>query len=277
MKQPRRTGKTFMVTPNNCPAATIEVLGFTAEVASTLVRVRRVLPFAEERKAPCIDLRKLWERIGKPQCRFDKWAARNAQPIMDKFAQNGEVIRTMTPTGKRPRVDYCISRDCAAHLAMMADTQEGMEIRHYFLDLEELALRLARHTPIRAGQLAATDNKVTHAAHIRAGKKAKAGKLASASVRFDATIQERRLKSLVCEVLTGISTSKWRELTGLRIRDTLDTADLNIYAQTYDVAAAMFAAGAHKDSVEAVIAANWRNVIDVEKYRQVTPAASEDF
>lgn len=276
MKQPRRTGKTFMVTPTDCPAHTMKTLGFDTEQIKRMMRARRILPYVEARTEPCLDARKLWEQIGKPWGKFASWTS-HEEKAFSVFMEKGEVVTRQTITKGRPRTDYTLSRDCAAQLAMAAGTEAGFELRQYFLDMEALAMSLARHTPIRAGQLAATDNKVTHAAHIRAGKKAKAGKLASVSVRFDATTQERRLKSLVCEVLTGISTSRWRELTGLRIRDVLDSADLNIYAQTYDVAAAMFAAGMHKDSVEGVIAANWRNVIDVEKYKQAATANSEDF
>jgi len=46
-------------------------VGFTPSQAARIIRVRRVLPLVEDRRAPCIDARKLWAKIGKPHGRFN--------------------------------------------------------------------------------------------------------------------------------------------------------------------------------------------------------------
>lgn len=63
----KRTGKTFNYTPADCPKHVMLTLGFTEEQTTRMTKVRRILPFVESRTAPCIDARKLWENIGKPE------------------------------------------------------------------------------------------------------------------------------------------------------------------------------------------------------------------
>lgn len=121
-KHTPRTGASLMHTPMTCPAAVAETLGFTEEQAQRIVRVRQVLPYTESRTEPVLDARKLWERIGKPEGRFDKWTARGVAGLLGGFGQKGEALEVLTPTKGRPRLDYRISRDCAAHLAMMTNT-----------------------------------------------------------------------------------------------------------------------------------------------------------
>lgn len=45
---------------------------------------RRSLPLAEDRKQPCLDARKLWERIGKPHGAFRKWADHYIKPLLER-------------------------------------------------------------------------------------------------------------------------------------------------------------------------------------------------
>ena len=75
----------------------------------------------------------------------------------------------------RPRTDYALSRDLAAHLAMMANTPEGRDVRDYFLDMEDLALRLAKRLPVRVATLVSTDNELTHHCYRKAAEAAKQG------------------------------------------------------------------------------------------------------
>lgn len=267
----KRTGKTFNHTPANCPKHVMQTLGFTEEQTERMIRVRRILPFVESRTEPCIDARKLWEKIGRPEARFDKWVSRGAARIMDEFGHYSEVIKKSTPSSRKPRTDYILSRNCAAHLAMSTQTPEGREVRHYFLDMEELAFKLIRYTPIRGSMLTEIDNQVAHRAFVIAGEKAKSGELPKSIVRQEAMSMKARLMSLVCRVMTGLSASEWRAKIGRHIRDSLNADGLNQYSRAYDSALTMVAGGMTLSQIEAVLNQSYGNSVDPSDYIK-TPA-----
>ncbi len=246
MSKSKRTGKSLAFTPNNCPKAELVTLGFTEEQAQRMMNTRRVLPIVENRKAPCMDARKLWERIGKPHGRFDKWVDYYIRPLISNDNGFAEISAKVShgKTG-RPRTDYALSRDIAVHLAMMANTPEGRDVREYFLDMEDLALRLAKRLPVRVATLVSTDNELTHHCIKKAAEAAKRGDIRRDLTFTVANDWEKSIKSLVCEVLTGYPASYWREALGGKrgIRDVLTTDDLVLYSRCYDVATSLFRAG----------------------------------
>lgn len=262
----KRTGKTFNHTPANCPKHVMQTLGFTEEQTERMIRVRRILPFVDESTAPSIDARQLWENIGNPHGQFNKWIEQSAEGILDDFIQNGEVLEIKTQTGRRPRTDYTISRDCAVHLAMNARTPQGKEVRSYFIDMEKLAMRLHKYTPIRGSMLTEIDNQVAHQMFIIAGEKAKSGELPKSLVSQKAMEMRASLMSLVCRVMTGLSASEWRAKIGRPIRDSLTTEDLNQYSRAYDAALTMLAGGMTLSQIEAVLNQSFGNSIDPSDY-----------
>lgn len=245
----KRTGASLVQVASTASTHRMLTLGFTSEQAARMIAVRRVLPLVDDRRKPCIDARKLWERIGKPHGRFNDWAEAYIKPLLSRTSRDAENLFTgisvkVQPVKRgRPRVDYDLSRDIAAHLAMMANTAEGAAIRAYFLDMEELALKLAHHCGIRAHAIVSTDNAVTHLCRRRAGEDAKAGKYSRALVPVVAMDRERLLKATVCEVVTGRSSAYWRDTHGRGVRDVLDTDDLLVYSQCYETARAMIEGG----------------------------------
>ncbi|SDU39694.1 antA/AntB antirepressor family protein [Geopseudomonas guangdongensis] len=262
----KRTGKSFNYTPADCPKHVMLTLGFTEEQTERMIRVRRILPFVESRTEPCIDARKLWEKIGRPEARFDKWVSRGAARIMDEFGHYSEVVKKSTPSSRKPRTDYILSRNCAAHLAMSTQTPEGREVRHYFLDMEELALKLIRYTPLRGSMITTIDNQVAKQAFVVAGNKAKAGELPKNLVKSEAFNTQKTLMSLVCRVMTGLSAGEWRAKVGKGIRDVLCPEDLNQYARAYDLASMLQTAGKSLGEIEETLKANFGNSIQVDDY-----------
>lgn len=262
----KRTGKSFNHTPADCPSHVMLTLGFNEEQAERMISIRRVLPFVESRTTPCIDARKLWECIGRPHGQFNKWIERSTKGILDEFVQNSEVVESKIQTGRRPRTDYTISRDCAAHLAMDARTPEGKAVRSYFLDMEELAVKLIKYIPIRGSMLISIDNQVTHRAFVVAGDKAKAGELPKSLVKQEALNTEMALKSLVCRVMTGFSASEWKAEVGRSIRDTLSPEDLNQYTRAYDSALTMLTGGMTLGEIEQILTRSFGNSIQVDDY-----------
>jgi len=240
----KRTGNSLLKTTNTAPTALMVTVGFTPEQAARVIRVRRVLPLVEDRKAPCVDARKLWEKVGKPYGRFNAWADSCIKPLTKRLNPFTGISVKVTPVKVgRPRTDYTLSRDLAANLAMMANTVEGDDVRAYFLDMEDLASRLTAHLAIRVSAVVAIDSKVTHMFTQKAGDKVKAGELTKAQVRSAALEKEKLLKSFVCQVVTGQPTDYWRETFGRGVRDVLDTDDIQIYSQCYETACSLVKGG----------------------------------
>lgn len=274
MSKTKRTGASLMHTAADCPKSLYLTLGFTEEQASRMMAVRRTLPVVENRREPIIDARKLWARIGRPERKFANWVRRGAGDLFHRFGKKSEVQELVTATKGRPRIDYLISRDLAAQLAMMANTEEGQMVREYFLDMEEATLRLARHQAIRAKLLVQVDNDLTHATRKQAGTAAKEGLLSKELIPTVSTANEKRIKNLVCRVLTGYSASEWHQIVGRRIRDSLDTADLDLYSRCYDMAVSLFRAGYSNDEVLIdPIAPTFGGKIDIAKYAEHVEAA----
>ena len=241
MSKTKRTGKSLLETSNTVSTATMLTLGFSESQAKRMMRVRRTLPMMEDSKAPCIDARKLWEHLGKPHKRFNMWADSYIKPLLFTDGFTAEISALKVQVRGTPRTDYKLSRDLSASLAMMARTSEGNEIRQYFLDMERLAVRLADHMDIRVDAIIGTDNKVTHQAYVGAGNAAKKGIIRRSEVADEAKKLEIRIKSIVREVLSGFSREKYISLFGNRsLRDVLDTQDLHIYAQCYELARSLF-------------------------------------
>lgn len=262
----KRTGRSFNHTINNCPPKTLRNLGFTEAEISRMSSTRRVLPLVDDAKTPCIPARKLWERIGKPYGRFRAWADEYIKPVAENNAEIYAKLTKPSSGAGRPQTDYILSRDVAALMAMQARTHEGDNIRRYFLDMERLVVRLSEYTGIRAESLIRTDNRVTHLTRAEAGNKAKAGEIPRSMVQQVATEDEKRIKSLVCRVLTGMGAGDWEDMVGRRIRDTLDTEDLNEYSRAYDFASVLFAARKSFGEIEQILSTSFANCIHVEDY-----------
>lgn len=264
----RRTGDSLRATINTASTATMLTLGLGEKQAARIIRTRRVLPLVEDPKAPRIDARKLWAQIGKPHGRFNAWAAHYLKPLGERPVPSAEIsVKATTGTGGRPRQDYTLSRDLAADLAMQANTPEGEDIRAYFRDMERLALRLSEHMGIRVDAIVGTDNKVTHTLTRRAADQAKTGTLPGPSVRATAMERERLLKAIVCEVLTGQSTTYWRDTFGNGVRDVLDTADAQTYSQCYETAWALIQGGTgSRGALEATLRAAYGGKVSPAKY-----------
>lgn len=260
-----RTGATLRHTINNVPTADMITLGFTAQEAERMIRVRRVLPLMEDAKTPCIDARKLWERIGKPHGRFRDWAQSYIKPWLDNPAFRAEISALKVAARGTPKLDYILSRDVAAHLAMMARTPEGEDIRAYFLDMERLGVRLTDRIGIRACAIVETDNKLTHRLRKMAGEEAKAGRIPRTQVAAYATEREREVKRTVCEVVTGHPPSYWRDLFGRNVRDVLTGPDLTVYSKCLETARVLLGL-VGQDRLRAELAKLYGNTVDPSRY-----------
>lgn len=265
----KRTGASLLVTPMTCPKATAMTLGFSEEQAERIIRIRRVLPTLEARTVPGLDARKLWERIGKPHGRFNMWADRAIKP-MTSGGFSAQICAVVEQTARKgtPRVDYLLSRDVAAHLAMQANTEEGKAVRAYFLDMEELALVLARHMPVRAARLIELDNELDHLCIKGAAELGKAEGWSTATRAHHASEAAQAVKREVCKVLTGHTSAEWRAtFQGRGVRDMLDPGDLETYARAMDFVLSLVRTGSmEREEVTKLLEAAFTGRIKAEKY-----------
>lgn len=273
-KKPTRSGKSLIQETSSCSRQIMLSLGFTQQQAARMIKIRHTLPYVENRTTPVIDARKLWELIGKPHGQFNKWWSRNCEGLLDIFVQNSEIESSINISGGRPRIDYHVSRDCAAHLAMMARTSQGQDIRSYFLDMEELAVRLFKRNPVRVDMIVDADKKLTHLAYVNAGNRVRDGLIPKAGIAKEAQKLERSFKSMVCRVLTGLSASEWKERFGRRVRDSLRVTDLELYSSAYSTAVTLLEAGQCLKQIEALLEPSYHQVIDPDSYTSLEVLSS---
>lgn len=275
MTPPKRTGASLVQTIQTASTHRMVTVGFTPSQAARIIKVRRVLPLVEDRRAPCIDARKLWAKIGKPHGRFNVWAAVYIKPLLAQGTSRtfAGISAKVSPVALgRPRTDYTLSRDVAANLAMMANTAEGADVRAYFLDMEDLALQLTRYDAVRVSAIVATDNRVTHLFTRKAGDAAKAGKLPRASIHHTALEKERLLKATVCEIVTGHHPGYWRDTFGRGVRDVLDTEDIQLYSRCYDTAQVLIESGVNRQApLVTMLSTSFGGRVSPAKYLKAHP------
>jgi anti-repressor protein len=270
MKKTKRTGRSLVETIDNASTKTMLTVGFTEAQAARVISTRRVLPLVEDAKQPCIDARKLWEKIGKPHGRFRAWVDHYIKPLLERPGTNAEISAKVSQGTKgRPSKEYTLSRDVAATLAMQANTLEGDDIRQYFLDMERLAVRLSEYFTVRADAIVETDRILTNFTRKRAGDQAKVGTIPKGAVKTVALECEKRVKSLACEIVTGKPPKHWRELLGgvRTVRDALDQRDLRQYQKCYDFLVDLLQSGV--ESVASLVETAttvYGGKVDMDKY-----------
>lgn len=257
----QRDGRSVTFTANNVPTSALIAMGFDEEAAQLMLSVRRVLPIVEDPTVPQIDARKLWERIGRPHGQFRFWVAHYIKPRIP----NEEIspLETVGSRGGKPRKDYTLSRSFAADLAMQANTEEGAQIRRYFLLMEYVVVRLTDRNALRGQRLVELDNAIYHqAVKINAEKG-----LRGSTLKTIATEEEVRLKSRITLILTGFKPRYWTEIFGRGLRDILSGKDMATYEAAYSMAHALLTAGkAEDEDLAALIGPAFKGKIDMRPY-----------
>ncbi|RQW28993.1 hypothetical protein EHS17_03860 [Rhodobacteraceae bacterium CH30] len=204
--------------------------GITLAEAENAVKVRQWLPYVDDAKEPVIDAEVLWRRIGKPHKRFRDWADHYIKPMIECQRQAAEISATYEAVRGGTKKGYLLSRDVAAKLAMMANTDEGNAVREYFLLMERIAASMAVFAFARADKMIQCDNNLTHILHKAAPKE-----LDKFDRKWWVSDKEQLFKSKLAEVLSGARAGKWREALGSSngIRDVLTVKDLGVYTDAY--------------------------------------------
>lgn len=128
------------------------VLKMDDESVKAVMKYQRLFPsLLTEDDGLCVDARKLWNELGKPQSEFNKWIKRKI--IDKKFVENEDYIKidNFVAVGnlKRPQTDYKINIDCAKNVSMMENTEKGGQVRKYFIVTEKALKGLQEHLIIR--------------------------------------------------------------------------------------------------------------------------------
>lgn len=238
----------------------VDICELSEEQADRMIRIRRTFPPVEDRQQPSVDAYKLWQKIGKPYKRFNRWAEEYISPeinVTQKSAAlfSGQIEPFYEKVAKTQRKNYTLSRDFAMHLAMQARTDEGREVRQYFLDVEHCVYKLCSKRIVRKDGLIKHDNAIYHAIVKATGDKHRAKEA------------EMDIKGLVPEILSGVPASEWREEFGKGIRDVLSNDDLVIYDKALGFVADLFSGGIrNKKKVKELLTNTYSNKIDFDEY-----------
>lgn len=250
-----RDGRSLTLSHSNVPEKQLRDFGLSEAAAKRAMRVRSVLPYKEDPTALCIDVKGLWSRIGKPYKRFRDWAESYVKPLLEDERTRAEISAlTVSSKSGSPMKNYTISRNLAAHLAMQARTDEGQEVRAYFLDMESIVFKLAEYNQSRVHTPIKLDNRMTHAAYKRKPERA--------------TDHERMIKSYVCRVLTGLSAKEVQLKYRMGIRDVLRNYPdhLDRYCEALTMAIAMYEADKRWGAdIEPLLTQLYGGKIDLEK------------
>lgn len=254
-KSPARDGRSLILTHANVPKKQLIEFSLSDEGAARAVRVRRIIPYKEDPTDPCIDAKGLWSNIGKPYGRFRAWADHYLKPLIGDDTVNAEIcaFEDSSKSGK-PSKHYKISRNLAVHLAMLANTDEGREIRSYFIDMESIVFKLAEYNLSRVHVPLKVDNRMSHAAYKRKPERA--------------PDHERMMKSYVCKVLTGLSAKEVQLKYRMGIRDVLRNHPdyLDMYSEAYTMGVAMYEADKMwAADIEPLLKQVYGGKIDLEK------------
>jgi len=113
---------------------------FSHELALALVQSNKPFP---------VDFDDAWRWIGYST----KQKAKNK--LTNNFEEEIDFLTEWlkSPTGGRPSESLWLSVDCFKSLGMMAGTQKGKEIRHYFLECERIAKQATQVIPAQAQEI----------------------------------------------------------------------------------------------------------------------------
>lgn len=250
-----RDGRSLIISHSNISFKQLRRFGLSVASAVRAMRVRRVLPYMEDATVPCIDARKLWSKLGKPHKRFTDWASYHLKGYIDNPKLNAEisVFEDSSKAGK-PTKDYTLSRNIAAHLAMQANTDQGWEVRSYFLDMERIVFKLAEFNFSRASVPIRLDKRLYVASRIRFG--------VANSVQYSS----KHLNNL-CEVLTGITAGQVRRKYKKTIRDILEGFPeyLDIYNDAHAFAVSLFECSVPWRHIKPLLKKRYNLKIDLKK------------
>jgi phage anti-repressor protein len=254
-KSPARDGRSLTISHSNVTFKQLRRFGLSVASAVRAMRVRRVLPYMEDAAIPCIDARKLWSKLGKPHKRFTDWASYHLKGYTDNPNLNAEisVFEDSSKAGK-PTKDYILSRNIAAHLAMQANTEQGWEVRSYFLDMERIVFKLAEFNFSRASVPVRLDKRLYVASCIRFG--------IANSVQYSS----KHLNNL-CEVLTGLTAGQVRTKYKKTIRDILEGFPeyLDLYNDAHAFAVSLYECNIPWRKIKPLLKKRYSLKIDLKK------------
>lgn len=250
-----RDGRSLLITYTSITFKQLRRFGLSVASAKRAMRVRRILPFMEDSTIPCIDARRLWSQLGKPYKRFRDWADHHIKPLLEDKNTSAEISALIeTSNSGSPTKNYTLSRNIAAHLAMLAKTAEGWEIRSYFIDMERVVFHMAQHNWSRATVPSKLDRRLHRASCERFGR--------GNAVKFST-----KLQTFLCEVLTGLQSEDVRKKYGKRIRDILEAFPeyQDIYNDAYAFAVFMYECNIKWDVMKPLLKRRHGGKIDLEK------------
>lgn len=125
-------------------------LGMSAEEAATILNYRERFALLEGEDKAKVNLSDLWEALDQPYTKFSVWLVQVVEP----FAKSLQVeISSYREKRKgrygQPKVNHFIDTETAKHIALMANSEAGFQIRNYFITVEKLFNSMVKHNALR--------------------------------------------------------------------------------------------------------------------------------
>lgn len=137
----------YQYDPNTITEAQMVDIKMGVEEAQFLLDYRNKFKLLEGDETALISLEQLWEAIGQPYGRYQRWLDEIVKPECEKLLT--QICVKRLPTKGRPKNNSFVDTDTAKHLAMMANSDEGRIVRRYFITVEKLFKKICSYNSIR--------------------------------------------------------------------------------------------------------------------------------
>lgn len=113
-------------------------LDMTEDETNFILEYRDKFKLLEGDGSALVNLEELWEALGQPYGRYDRWQDAVAIPTLERLNTQICVSIQKRPGRGQPKKIRSIDTESAKALAMMANNEAGDMVRRYFITVEKL-------------------------------------------------------------------------------------------------------------------------------------------
>ncbi|MGG7718616.1 hypothetical protein PGN42_21430 [Klebsiella aerogenes] len=124
-------------------------LDMTEDETNFILEYRDKFKLLEGDGSALVNLEELWEALGQPYGRYDRWQDAVAIPTLERLNTQICVSIQKRPGRGQPKKIRSIDTESAKALAMMANNEAGDTVRRYFILIEKLFKRICEYNDLR--------------------------------------------------------------------------------------------------------------------------------